>query len=96
MRRAAVSELGGGAGHCSATRPAQRGHQPDLAHRAPPMWPYRRAASPPHCRGVLVAEALEQYLNRLLYTATSDGMGTGERQAVGAEWGLRTLGLCQS
>ena len=35
MRRAAVSELGGGAGHCSATRPAQRGHQPDLAHRAP-------------------------------------------------------------
>ena len=45
----------------------------------------------------IVAEFwLPRRLNRLLYTATSEEMGTGERQAVGAEWGLRTLGLCQS
>ena len=43
MRRAAVSVLGGGASHDSATRPAQRAHQPDLAHRAPHPW---RAARP--------------------------------------------------
>jgi len=38
MRRAAVSVLGGGAGHGSATRRAQRGHGPDLADRAPHLW----------------------------------------------------------